>query len=171
MAKQLLKFSFSGTLKAVLVEHRITQYKLAQISGLDPGHVSRLVRGLRTRPNGKTMQVITLALARLGVSDSDISRVQSSAGFSGFDITAESIEPKVEAHARSDRQDLPEAATVDLSTITFEVADPPPPSATRRTKPPVVVPTKLNMGKESDMAEFKSKLDEKGTTLPPARIS
>ena len=144
MARQLLEFSFSGTLKAVLDEHGITQYKLAQISGLDPGHTSRLVRGLRTRPIGKTMQIITLALARLGVSDSDISRVQSSAGFGGFDDTTGNGPAVVETPYRSD---LPDSAALDPSTITFETANPPVPStATRPSKSPLDLPAKLNMG-------------------------
>jgi hypothetical protein len=159
MNRQLLKYSFPDTLSRVLDEYRVTKYKLAQISKLDPAHVSRLVRGLRTRPTGKTMQKLMLGLARLGVSDSDISSVQSSAGFGGFDDAAENA-TAVKAPSRSERPDRPRATALDPATITFDVADTsPPPTATGPSKAPVVLPEKLNM---RDLRKF-------GSTLGPPR--
>ena len=158
MTRKLLEYSFSGSLKRVLEEHGITQYKFSQTSGLDPGHVSRLVNGSRNRPESKTMQKIALALARLGVSDSDISRVQSSAGFGGFDDKTEDVVLAVKTASRPRRQRRPKPTSIDPSEITFDVANPPPPPRpTKQAEPAIVLPKKLNMG---DQSKFVSKLEK-----------
>jgi hypothetical protein len=115
MNKDLLEHSFSHTLKGVLSDCGITHYKLVKISGLDPGHVSRLVNGLRNRPRSKTVQKLTVALARLGVSDADISRVQISAGFKPFDGVTDT--PVVEVPRRPERRRRETKKNVDPSKI------------------------------------------------------
>lgn len=82
--KQILTPAFAKVLASVLKSHRITNYRLANGSELDPAHVSRLVRGLRQRPTPETLQKILLALARFGVGNDDISLIQASAGFAPF---------------------------------------------------------------------------------------
>ena len=119
MNKDLLEHSFSHTLKGVLSDYGITNYKLVKISGLDPGHVSRLVNGLRNRPRSKTVQKLTVALARLGVSDADISRIQISAGFKPFDGVADT--PLVETPRRPDRRRRETKKNVDPSKIVLNM--------------------------------------------------
>jgi transcriptional regulator with XRE-family HTH domain len=115
MNKDLLEHSFSHTLKGVLSDYGITNYKLAKRSGLDPGHVSRLVSGKRNRPRSETVQKLAVTLARLGVSDADISRIQISAGFKPFDGVADT--PLVETPRRPDRRRRETKKNVDPSKI------------------------------------------------------
>ncbi len=125
MNKDLLEHSFSDTLRGVLSDNGITNYKLAKISGLDPGHVSRLVNGTRNRPRSKTVQKLTVALARLGVSDADISRVQRSAGFKTFDGMVDT--PLVEVPRRPDRRTRETKKNVDPSKIVLNMGPRIPP--------------------------------------------
>lgn len=125
MNKDLLEHSFSNTLRGVLSDCGITRYKLAKISGLDPGHLSRLVNGTRNRPRSNTVQKLTVALARLGVSDADISRVQVSAGFKPFGGVADT--PLVEVPRRPDRRSREINKNVDPSKIVLNMGSNIPP--------------------------------------------
>ncbi len=162
MNRQLLKHSFPETLKKALDKHRITNYKLMQTSGLDAGHVSRLVRGLR-HPTADTVQKLALALARLGVSNDDISKVQSSAGFSSFDGTTEIPRSTTKPHSRPVRPNPPKTIVAELPEYTFDVENTPPPvTGILKAKRPKVVAKELNMGTPS---KFFGKLG------PPKEVS
>jgi len=167
MNKHLLEHSFSRTLKGVLSDYGITNYKLAKRSGLDPAHVSRLVSGKRKRPRAKTVLKLTMTLARLGISDSDISRVQESAGFDSFDGALGT--PAVETRRRPVRRRRVNSKVVDPADITFDTDTTPPPQGDKRLEPRSVKPAKLNMGSKDDIRKFLDDLGRSAIVLPEVK--
>ena len=84
--RQIMPPVFSDVFALVLETHGITKYRFANVSNLDPAHVSRLARGLRSRPQADTVRKIERALARLNVPDHEIDKVVGAAGFGAPEV-------------------------------------------------------------------------------------
>lgn len=153
MNRHIYRYSFSSTLKTVLEVYEISNYQLSKISGLDPAHISRLVSGKRNRPRGTTMHRLTLGLARLGVSDVDISMLMRSAGFDpGVEVDLPDV---TQRRRRPVRKRQPSPALRDLSTAEpqFRASNLPPRSSVG-TGAVTPLPEKLKVGDPDGMRKL-----------------